>query len=151
MTPDNPITPWRRAVIEGLRANLGGKPDTFTVISAKRDGPSKDRKLCCVFSAPTPRATSDPGAFINPTLVVRAWLPKPTQPSPRGAARRQHATSEPDPAELEDLEMDLWKTLTAIREQPEIDLYFEVMQTEQDLEHWGVQATLVAWVQRPLP
>jgi hypothetical protein len=124
---------------------------SFTVISANRDAPSPERKLCCVFSAPTPRAAKDPGAFLSPSLIVRAWLPKPAQPRPRGQARRQDGTGEPDPAELEQLEMDMWAVLTATRELPEIGMYFEVMETVQDLDNWGVQATLIGWVQRPLP
>ena len=149
-TPANPITPWRQAVIAYLAANLQG--GTFEVISAKRDGKSSDRKLCCVYSDPTPRASRDPGAFIAPTLIVRAWLPKPVkQPQPRGNRQTGKNTSQPDPADLEQLEMDLWQVLTATRELPDIGMYFEVMETVQDLEDWGVQATLVGWVARPLP
>ncbi len=144
----NVVTEWRNAVVAQLDANLQG--GEFTVLSARRDGPSPDRKLCCVYKdRTTPRAGTDPGAFISPVLIVRAWLPKPLQPRPRG--HRQPGTAQPDPEPLEQLEMDLWTTLDPIRSLPSIGVYFEISETSIDHDDWGVQATLTGWVQRPLP
>ncbi len=144
----NVVTDWRKAVVAQLDASL--QDGEFTVLSAKRDGPSPDRKLCCVYKdRTTPRANANPGAFMAPVLIVRAWLPKPAQPRPRG--HRQPGTAQPDPAPLEQLEMDLWSTLDPIRALPAIGIYFEIAETEIDFDDWGVQATLTAWVRRPLP
>jgi hypothetical protein len=129
----NVVTLWREKVVQHLRDNLHA--GEFTVLSAKRQGPSRDRKLCCVFKErTTSRAVRDPGAFIAPVLIVRAWLPLPAQPRPRG--HRQQGTAEPDPQELEQLEMDMWTTLDPIRALPDIGVYFEIDETLLDLDEW---------------
>jgi hypothetical protein len=135
----NVLGSFRQAIVAELATNLQG--GDFTVVSGKRDGPARDRNLACVY--PGPFQLDQDRAFLRPTLVIRAWKPKPKQP---------RTESPPDPTELEQLMLDLFNTLTPIRKQPALSLTFEFAgQGEFDLDDWGVQVLLVGWTARALP
>jgi hypothetical protein len=138
----NILTDWRRALVDYLAENL--QDGVFDVRGGTRTGVSRDKHRACVF---VPRIRQDDGNinFARPPMIVRAWPPKPKQPS---------STSPPDPEPLEQLAVDLMATLQPVQTTllpSEPGFYFWVVDVEidDDLDEWGVQATLTAWTRNP--
>ena len=135
----NLLTQWRQEVTWQLERELQG--GSFTVVAGERDGPSRDRKLACVY-APTIRSDTDVN-FARPVLIVRAWIPKPKTP---------RETDPPDPEPLEQLMLDVQEALQPIQVLPNVGsggLYFFVTQVRPDYEDWGVEVTLTGWTHNP--
>lgn len=137
MSATNVLSLWRRTVMARLDEHLQG--GVFTIVAGERDGPSRDRKLACVFAPPV-RAEGGNVNFARPILLVRAWLPQPKQPK---------SASPPDPEPVEQLMLDLMTTLEPIQVLDELELYFFVTEVVPDYQDWGVQATLNGWIRNP--
>lgn len=138
----NVITEWRQAVQTQLETSLQGGAYAGVVVAGECDG-AQHRKLACVF-APTFETDGGNVSFARPTLIVRAWVPKPKTPS---------STVPVDPEPVEQLMIDLAACLQGIQT-PSLasakdGLYAFVTRIRPDYEDWGVEATLQAWTGNP--
>lgn len=133
----NVISRFRRAIMAHLAENLQG--GTFEVRAGERDGAAK-KKLAVVFAPPLAEWANDIN-FVQPQLIVRAWLPQPSTAK---------ASSPVDPEPVEQLLIDMWEVFPETVQTTLVDdLYFRVAQVEPDYEDWGVQATLLGWARNP--
>lgn len=135
----NVITDWRKAVMAALDANLQG--GSFTVVAGDLDGPSRDRKLACVFAPPVIIDSANV-LFSRPVLIVRAWVPMPKTP------KRQVP---PDPEPVEQLMVDLMACLQPLQSLNigANGLLANVTKVAPDYPDFGVEATLQAWTGNP--
>lgn len=131
---------WQAAVKAQLTTAL--QSGSFTVLDGRRDGDSKNRKLACVFGDGMPAAANP--YFCRPTLVVRAWLPKPKQPQ---------AAVPKDTTPLEQLLQDVLAALKPVQVVSTVDggrgVYAQETVARMDVDDWGVEVTLVGWTSNP--
>ncbi len=138
MSATNILSVWRRALMALIDEKLQG--GDFEVRAGERDGASKDRKLAVVFAQPLSEWSPDVN-FVQPVMLVRAWIPKPSMPK---------ASSPPDPEPVEQLMLDILELLDeSVQTTLVEDFYFRVQLVEPDYDDWGVQATLVGFYRNP--
>ncbi len=134
----NILSDWRKRLVAHLDVNLQG--GDFEVRSGERDGEVKDKKLAVVFAPPISEWAQDIN-FVQPLMIVRAWVPKPKQP---------RSSSPPDPEPVEQLMLDLLEVFDETLQTTLVpDFYFRVQRVEPDYDDWGVQATLLGFYRNP--
>lgn len=130
------VTDWRLALVSALRTAF----PLATVKSGQRNGVNKDgQDLIHVMFA---GYDEDGGQVVvaNPRMFVRYW---PTR------AHAPDDSSPWDPAPLEDAAVSLATALRGVQTSLAVDglWYFRTVsvETDEDPEEWGVQATLLGF------
>lgn len=134
----NILTDFRVALTAHLETNLQAGKYKGKILAGVLDGEQK-RVVGCIFSPPL-RPAADVN-YVNPTMVVRFWIPKPKMV--------RKTVPAPDPEPVEQLMIDLATTLRPVTTTLLDSLYFLIPDITPDYDDWGVQATLVGWATNP--